>query len=63
MIRTVSVDGQLIEELYLTFYSRFPDAEERTATASYFKENANRRQAAEDIAWSMMNTVEFLFNH
>ena len=22
-----------------------------------------RRKAAEDLAWSLMNTVEFLFNH
>ncbi len=63
LVRTVPDDGRLIEELYLTFYSRFPSADELATAASYFNENANRRQAAEDIAWSMMNTVEFLFNH
>ena len=57
-------NSQLIDELYLTFYSRFPTESERLATLSYLKQNDNsRQQAAEDIAWSMMNTVEFLFNH
>ena len=63
LVRAVPDNRQVIDELYLTFYSRFPSAEERDAAASYFKEVTNRRQAAEDIAWSMMNTVEFLFNH
>ena len=57
-------NSQLIDELYLTFYSRFPTDRERAATLGYLEQNSNsRQQAAEDIAWSMMNTVEFLFNH
>ena len=57
-------DARLIEELYLTFYSRHPDEAERKTVIDYLKKNSNNRQeAAEDLAWSMMNTVEFLFNH
>jgi hypothetical protein len=57
-------NSKLIDELYLTFYSRFPTDQEHSATLSYLEQNSNsRQQAAEDIAWSMMNTVEFLFNH
>lgn len=57
-------DARLIDDLYLTFYSRYPSESERTAMAAYLKRNTQRRmRAAEDIAWSMMNTVEFLFNH
>ena len=56
-------DGKLIDELYLTCYSRFPSKKERKAMTAYFKENAHsRRRAAEDLVWSMMNTVEFLLN-
>jgi hypothetical protein len=31
---------------------------------AYLHSNATqRRQAAEDLAWSLMNTLEFVFNH
>ncbi len=57
-------DEALTDEFYLSFYSRYPTAAEKTATLSYLKNhNGQRRRAAEDIAWSLMNTTEFLFNH
>jgi hypothetical protein len=57
-------DGALVEELYLTFYSRFPTAEERKTALAYLRlSRAHRRQAAEDLAWSLMNSLEFVFNH
>ena len=60
----ISDDGKLTEELYLTFYSRFPtETESRTAVGYLAARHENRRQAAEDIAWSMLNTTEFVFNH
>jgi hypothetical protein len=61
-------DPMLVDEIYLTFYSRYPSSDEREAALSYFKNaesktGEGRRKAAEDLAWSLMNTVEFLFNH
>jgi hypothetical protein len=57
-------DGALVDELYLTFYSRFPDTKERTVALEHMKRNVSqRKQAAEDLAWSMMNSLEFVFNH
>ncbi|MBW3542621.1 MAG: DUF1553 domain-containing protein [Planctomycetes bacterium] len=57
-------DEKLLEELYLTFLSRQPTKDERTATLQYLQRHGNRRrQAAEDVAWSLLNSVEFLFNH
>ncbi len=57
-------DGSLVDELYLTFYSRFPTAAERRTALDYIsKDPARRREAAEDLAWGMMNSLEFLFNH
>ncbi len=44
-------DVRLIEDLYLTFYSRFPSPQVRQATVAYLQKNASqRREAAEDIA-------------
>lgn len=54
---------ELVEELYLTFFGRQPTADERTPLVAHLTISANRREAAEDIAWSLMNSLEFLFNH
>ncbi|MGE3803492.1 MAG: DUF1549 domain-containing protein [Gemmataceae bacterium] len=64
IVETCKNDAALIDELYLTFYSRFPTKEERAIAHDYLGKHAGkRRQAAEDLAWSMMNTLEFIFNH
>lgn len=64
MSREMDADDKLIEELYLTIYSRYPDEREQAVAAEYFQTSASgRRAAAEDLAWSLMNTTEFLFNH
>src|SRR5262249_38144281 len=63
LVRTKG-DDALVEELYLTCYSRLPDARERALALDYLKrEPAQRRQAAEDLAWSLLNSLEFVFNH
>jgi hypothetical protein len=57
-------DGQLADELYLTFYNRFPSESERAVAVEYLSgQSAERRRAAEDLAWSMLNSLEFMFNH
>lgn len=62
--RYPSDDGALVDELYLTVLSRPATAEERAVALKYLQEHAsNRRVAVEDLAWSLLNTIEFLFNH
>jgi hypothetical protein len=57
-------DGPLVEELYLTFFSRLPREKERQAMLAYLQEHkAKRREAVEDLAWSMINSLEFIFDH
>jgi hypothetical protein len=64
LVQAKGDDGELAEELYLTYYSRLPnDAERKTAIAHLRRDPGQRRQAAEDLAWSLMNTLEFVFNH
>ncbi|MHC4878475.1 MAG: DUF1553 domain-containing protein [Planctomycetota bacterium] len=63
LVNQTADDSQLVEELYLSFYSRFPTEEERQAVTTYLGQAPDRQRAAEDVAWSLMNTVEFLFNH
>ncbi len=56
-------DAQLTEELYLTFFSRFPTAQERQTAVDYLRAAPSRRRGAEDLAWSMLNSLEFVFGH
>jgi len=63
LTQTIPDNDQLVEELYLTFYSRRPSDEERNSVSRYLAQATDRRKAVEDVAWSFMNTVEFLFNH
>jgi hypothetical protein len=64
LTRRIADDNELIGEMYLRFYSRLPSETERAAALSHLKKSAaGRRQAAEDLAWAMLNSSEFLFNH
>lgn len=54
---------QIIEELYLSIYARKPDMEERRIGVDYFKKLSNRREAASDLMWALMNTPEFVFQN
>ncbi len=64
LARDLPSNDELVEELYLTIYSRYPDARERSVAAQYFQSRGSeRRAAAEDLMWSLLNTTEFLFNH
>ncbi|MEX0724817.1 MAG: DUF1549 and DUF1553 domain-containing protein [Planctomycetaceae bacterium] len=64
LVKAFADEHRLVKELYLTFYSRFPDAEEQQAVTEYLQQHAgDRRQAAEDVAWSLLNSIEFAFNH
>jgi hypothetical protein len=57
-------DRALVQEVYLWFYARLPDDEERTKALAYLSRDPSTHDAAvEDLAWSLMNTTEFLFNH
>lgn len=55
---------QIIEELYLTAYSRYPTIEEKRLGRSLFEEeDASRQQVIEDLMWALLNTPEYLFKN
>jgi hypothetical protein len=50
--------------LYLTILSRYPTEAEVNVAAAYVRESGlNRRQAAIDVAWALINSTEFLYRH
>lgn len=55
---------QIVEELYLLVYARFPDSDEREFGKQLFGDAPGppeRKQATEDLLWALLNTPEFLF--
>ena len=60
LLKTPKSDTELVETLYWTILTRPPGDYERTATADYLGKSENRREALEDITWSLLNAKEFL---
>jgi len=64
LVREQKGDAKLVDELYLTFFARLPSVDEMKVATEHLKKRASaRRQAAEDLAWAMLNSTEFVFNH
>jgi hypothetical protein len=63
LVKRFSDDAALVEELYLTYVGRLPAAEEQRTALEHLKGAKSRRQGAEDLAWALLNTLEFTFNH
>ncbi|MFO0797769.1 MAG: DUF1549 domain-containing protein [Gemmataceae bacterium] len=64
LVRTQPDDARLTEELYLTFFARRPTADETAVAVAHLRKHAaDRRRGAEDLAWAVLNSTEFLFNH
>ncbi len=56
--------GAATEELYLSVFTRLPDAEERAEAAAYLAKNATRRtEALGELAWALLASAEFRLNH
>ena len=59
LVRDIPSNEQLTAELYLRFLSREPTADELAATLRYIAELPDRGAAAEDLAWTLINSAEF----
>lgn len=53
-------DEDAIGELYLAFLARDPSGKELTIATEYLAKVGNRREAFEDLAWSLLNSSEFI---
>jgi len=58
-------DAELLDDLYLHAFSRRPTAGERKTILDELAKTpeAEKRQAWEDVYWSVLSSKEFLFNH
>ncbi len=64
LIRSSGDRQEIARRLYLNILSRFPTKEEMEIVKTHFKTNeADRRGAAVDLAWALINSPEFLYRH
>jgi hypothetical protein len=66
LVAKSSGDEPLVDELYMTLLNRHPTADEQRKALSHIQTAADpvqRRERAEDLAWTLLNSLEFVFNH
>ena len=63
LIESRRSNPQVVEELYLAAFARYPTGSEAKERASALDKAKDRKQAAEDLLWALVNSKEFLFNH
>lgn len=64
LLRAVGAPQSVLEKLYLTLLSRPPTDAERAVVDDYARNVETRgREATLDVAWSLINTAEFLYRH
>ena len=59
--KTSKTPREVVDEIYLSAFGRFPDAGERAVAERVFQLRKDRRQAIEDLMWALLNTPEFVF--
>jgi hypothetical protein len=64
LLRGANDPVALARNLYLTILSRYPTDDELKIVSTYSTSSGiNRRQAAIDVAWALINSSEFLYRH
>lgn len=63
-LASIKEAGPLAEELYLSVLTRLPTAEEQKEVADLLaSRSADRAAALQDLAWALLASAEFRFNH
>jgi len=63
MMKSKKALPEIIEEVYLSAFSRLPTTEEKSRTLAFVNKIDNKQQALEDVLWAILNSKEFMFNH
>jgi hypothetical protein len=63
LIQAAGSIRQMATRLYLTILSRFPTEREVAIVEAYAQAAGNRRATGVDLAWALVNSIEFQFRH
>jgi hypothetical protein len=56
-------DEQIVENLFVRCFTRKPTAQEMAEIKKVLGNYKDRKQALDDLFWSLLNSKEFMFNH
>lgn len=57
-------EPEIVRELYLATFNRLPEPDElQTALRFFATPGSTRATATQDLAWALVNSAEFVFNH
>lgn len=62
-LQKLEAPAEFAEELYISVLNRTPEDEEVAAVTSYLTEVSDRTAAAQELAWALITSAEFRFNH
>ena len=63
LVKSGASNGEIIDEFYLAALVRLPTTEERGELEEAISAFGDRREALQDLAWALIATREFAFNH
>ena len=64
LLSSKASDEKIVEDAYLSGLARYPSAEEKKAILGALGQaKENRREAIEDLYWSVLSSKGFQFNH
>ncbi len=63
LVKSGKLDGDIMEELFLTALARKPTPTESAALLVAVKKASSREEGFQDLLWALLNSKEFLFNH
>ncbi|HEU0178552.1 MAG TPA: DUF1549 and DUF1553 domain-containing protein [Blastocatellia bacterium] len=61
LVKSAKTSAEIVDDLYLATLSRYPLPAERQLALSWIEQD--RRQGAEDLHWSLLNKLDFVFNY
>jgi hypothetical protein len=63
LVQAKASAAKAVEELHLAALARYPTAGERKDAVAYVEGHRDVKRALEDLAWALINSKEFTFNH
>jgi hypothetical protein len=61
LVKSAKTSAEIVEDLYLATLSRNPLPQEKQLAVSWIEKD--RKQGAEDLHWSLLNKLDFVFNY
>lgn len=65
-VAAITANDAAVDELFLYFLSRMPSASEKSKALAHLAKattTAQRNAAIEDLAWALVNKIDFVFNY